>query len=37
MPTRSRIVLRLSFYAAVTLLISVSFLAEMLRGGCPVP
>jgi hypothetical protein len=28
---------RLFFYAAVTLLIASSFLAEILRGDCPVP
>ena len=29
--------MRIALYAAVTLLIGVSFLAELLGGGCPVP
>ncbi len=37
MPTRTRSVLHLSLYALVTLLIAAAFLAEIARGGCPVP
>lgn len=37
MPVKTRTVLHLSLYTLVTLLIAASFLAEILRGGCPVP
>ena len=37
MPAKARSVLHLPVYAAIILLIAASFLAEILRGGCPVP
>lgn len=37
MPARSRTVLHFILYSAVIALISGAFLAEILRGGCPVP
>ncbi len=37
MLARVRTVLHPLFYAVVTLVIAASFLAEILRGDCPVP